>query len=687
MLLLHVTISAQEYLKQGDACYNEKKYTCAYDNYMKGYEAGLNAVKDILFYRIGYCLNNMKRYEEAKRWYWRSISEKNALNPNWDLASLYLNQKKYDSSAAYYMKAFALATTAEQKRNIAYWAGASYFNLKDYTRAKTQLMECIKQDTVYAPSHLLLGRTYLLQRDYTMAEKAFDKSLQYAKDSLSIGDIYLKKGEVYYTQKKYKEALPHYRNAALYNPKETTPITYAGDAYSNMDNQDSAAFYYQKAINMELAYEEDMDSVLVSNIYVALMAGRVKLKDTTRALQYLPLAMKYNILNDRVDTYLDMVYAKKDVKMLENLLPPYAIALKEIGEINEAAQLYTRLATVYKDMKLFPKVYSTLKNAMLVVPLNKTVVSSFINLLITDKKYKEANDTLNRVLPRMATADLPEIKSLKGELLYLQKDTAGAGVMLRDVVKSAFTNYNANFYLGLMALQRKDSITCRTYWSRIISNAFDKTKPAEKTLPVHRLNAMDNFIKGSDGSKISYAIDYFSIASRHFEYILEIDSSLPVNRVYAGVANLQARKIYTGKSHLQKAINFYQTKKDTLAIIYRWLGLAEMRGETIPNYTKAFEFYQKGIQANPADSAVVNDLASAYYEQKDYTKAADTFGKLTGIYKAKGNTAIAYYNKALCHYMNKQKTEAMADLTKSLAINPEYADAKKLKIEVEKLTQ
>ena len=678
---------AQEYLKQGDACYTQKSYACAYDNYMKGYEAGLNAVKDVLYYRIGYCLSSMKRYEEAKRWYWRAITEKNTLSPVWELASAHLSLKKYDSSAFYYVKAFALATTTEQKRNISYWAGASYFNLKDYSRAKTQLLECIKQDTAYGPSHLLLGRTYLLLKDYTTAEKTLYKALQYTKDSASISDTHLKIGEVYYTQRKYAEAVPHYRNAARYDPKETTPITYTGDAYSNMDNLDSATFYYQKAINMELAYEEDMDSVLVSNIYVALMAGRVKTKDTLRALQYLPQAMKYNILNDRVDTYLDMVYARKDVKMLESLIPPYAIALKEIGEVAEAAQLYTRLASVYKDMKLSPKVYSTLKSAMLIAPTNKAVISSFINLLIADKKFKEANDTLTRLLPQVAIADIPEIKGLKGELLYLQKDTAGAAVILRDVVKSTYSNYNANFYLGLMALQRKDSNTCRTYWSRISGTAFDKTKPAEKTLPVHRLLAMDNFIKGSDGRNSNYANSYFSTASSHFEYILGIDSSLPVNRMYAGVANLQARKIYTGKAHLEKAIALYQKKKDTLAMIYRWLGLAEMRGETMPNYTKAFDFYQKGIQANPADSAVVNDLASAYYEQKDYAKSAEFFGKLTGLYKAKGNISVAYYNKALCHYMNKQKAEAAADVAKSLAINPEYADAKKLKAELEKPTQ
>ena len=238
-----------------------------------------------------------------------------------------------------------------------------------------------------------------------------------------------------------------------------------------------------------------------------------------------------------------------------------------------------------------------------------------------------------------------------------------------------------------MAIQRKDTNTCRNYWNKIGSYAFDKSKPNEKTLPIHRLLGLDFFIKASDKNNTASATNFFSSAASHFEYILGIDSSLPTNRLYAGIANLQARKIYTGKTYLNRAIDFYQKKKDTLAIIYHWLGLAEMRGETIPNFTKAFEYYQKGIQVHPTDSTLVNDLAFAYYEKKDYINAAETFGKLIPMYKGTSNKALIYYNRALCYYMNKQKGEAVADVTKSLELNPQYAEAKKLKIELEKPAQ
>jgi|GEM_PF-4439148 len=686
MLLLHA-VTAQEYLKQGDACFTQKNYPCAYDNYMKGYEAGLNATKDVLYYRIGFCLNAMKRAEEAKRWLWRSITEKNTLSPNWELASVYLNLKKYDSSAFYYKKAFTMATTAEQKRNISYWAGASYFNLKDYFQARMQLLECIKQDSAYAPPHLLLGRTYYMQKEYPLAEKAFDKALLYEKDSLDISDIYLKKGEVYYVQKKYKEAIPHYRKAGLYDLESSTPDAYLGDTYKNMNNRDSALYHYKKAIDLELFYIEDADSIRIGSIYVAMTQVQLTAKDTVKAVEYLPLAIKYQPLNSNISYYVDLLYPRKDVKTLEAILPAYAKALKANKQEETAAGLYTKLAKLYKETRQTQKEYTALKTALGLAPSSKLPLMAFVNQLLEEKKFKEATDSINRRLTVIGKEHLPDINGLKGELLFLQKDTAGAATVLREVLKTSEYNYNANFYLGLMAMQRKDTNTCRTYWNKINGYAFDKSIPATKTLPVHRLAGMDYFIKANNNPTHINAAAFYTSAANHFDYILSIDSSLPANRLYAGVANLQSRRIYTGKTHLIRAIDFYQKKKDSLAMIYRWLGIAEMRGETLPNFAKALEYYQKGVQASPMDSAVVNDLASAYYEKKDYVNAAETFGKLISIYKGSTSKAIGYYNRALCYYMNKQKAEAIADVNKSLEMNTHYADAKKLKAELEKPSQ
>ena len=93
------------------------------------------------------------------------------------------------------------------------------------------------------------------------------------------------------------------------------------------------------------------------------------------------------------------------------------------------------------------------------------------------------------------------------------------------------------------------------------------------------------------------------------------------------------------------------------------------------------------MAANPSDSSIVTDLGTAYYQQKNYIKAAETFGKVIGIQKGTSNKAVAYYNRALSYYMNKQKAEAIADVNKCLELNPQNADAKKLKTELDKPSQ
>ena len=109
---------------------------------------------------------------------------------------------------------------------------------------------------------------------------------------------------------------------------------------------------------------------------------------------------------------------------------------------------------------------------------------------------------------------------------------------------------------------------------------------------VYKFMGSRYFELGSKNPSLAY--NYYTSASEAFDKVLAIDSNQAVIRLYAGVTHLQLKRIYTGKSHLVKATDLYQKKKDTLAIVYRWLGFAELRGETIPNYTKAYDYYQKG---------------------------------------------------------------------------------------------
>ncbi len=690
-IFMAYTTHAQDYLKQGDACYTQKNYTCAYDNYMKGYEANLSAQKNILYFRIGYCLNNMRRFEEAKVWFLRALKEKTELDPTWSLAFAHYSTFKYDSSAIYYVRAYGLATTNENKKSTSYYAGLSYFLGKNYTAALTQFNTCFKLDSTDLNTQTYLARTYFSLKNYTVAEKEFRKLLTISKDSSSISYAHKMIGETFYNQRNYAIAIQSYGSAIQYNPKDRNLLGYIGDCYINQKKNDSARLMYQLAIDQTKNQKPQRlgDSIFIGDMSRGLLNTYINEKDTLNAVRKLADIIKYDIENEQITNLLNvLVIRRNDLKTFEGMIPSLIAGYKLYGMQTELAWLYNNAGMLYEQAKQQPKAMSNYRLAVQAsIPPTDYIGAGFIKSLIKEKKYKEASDSINRweSIPNKFPVLFKQFAlSMKGRIAYAQNDTATAAAHFKEVIKLNYTSHDANLFMGAMAMSKKDSAMAYNYWSRILSSGSFGAEQ-DMAMQVYKFVGIRNFESASKNP--SYGLSAYTNASQAFDKLFAIDSNQALIRLYAGITHLQLKRIYTGKSHLLKAVDLYQKKKDSLAIVYRWLGFAEMRGETIPNYTKAFDYYQKGIQANPSDSAVINDLATAYYQQKDYAKAAETFGKSTATYKSINNKAVAHYNKALSLYMNKQKVEATAEVNKSLELNPQYADAKKLKTELEKPTQ
>lgn len=691
IVLLCTYTHAQDYLKQGDACYTQKNYSCAYDNYMKGYEANLPAQKNLLYFRIGYCLNNMKRFEESKVWLRRALNEKTELDPTWSMAFAHYSTYKYDSAAIYYTRAYSLATSNENKKSIAYYAGLSFYNVKNYSSALTQFINCLKHDTADLNTQTYIARTQFALKNYTTAENEFRKLLIVSKDSASISYAHKMIGEVFYNQRKYPTAISSYRNALQYTPKDYQLLGYIGDCYLNQSKNDSARLIYQQAIDGTKSQQKLFlsDSIFMADLSRGLLSTYINQKDTLNAIRKLSEIIRYDIEQEQIANLLNvLVVQRRDLKALESLMPVLISGYKLYSMKAELASLYNNAAIVYDQLKMQPKAIAHYRLAVQAnYPPTDYIGSGFIKNLIKEKKYKEASDSVNNweKLPNKYPDLYKQFtQNMKGRIAYAQNDTATAARYFKETIKLNYTSPDANLFLGKMLLDRKDSSAAFNYWGRITS-AINFITEQEAILEVFKFVGLRYFESASKNP--TYGYTSFTSASDFFDKAFAIDSNQALIRLYAGITHLQLKRIYTGKSHLLKAVDLYQKKKDTLGIVYRWLGYAEMRGETLPNYTKAFDYYQKGIQANPLDSAIVNDLATAYYQQKDYVKAAEHFGKTTNLYKSTGNKAVSFYNKALSLYMNKQKTEAMAEVTRSLELNPKYADALKLKAELEKPTQ
>lgn len=688
-LLLAVLLSAahaQDYLRQGDACYNQKDYNCAYTNYIKGYEAGMSAVKDILYARIGYCLNNMQRYAEAKPWFWRSLAEKNNADANWNLASAHLNLKNYDSSAYYYVRTLPMLTANESKRNVAYWAAASYFNNKKYPDAEKLIDESLKYDSVYISSRVLKGRIQQARVNYDAAITTFMRTLLLVTDSFNIGDLNERIGEVYYGQKKYMEAIPFYREAARYQPEETTMLRYIGDAFYNAGKTDSAELYYKQGLTREKAFPPaDMDSALITTYHKMLINTRLKAKDTLNGLKtYLPDLIRYDAEGLSAYTYVDQLLKSGDQKSIELVLPLYIKALELQKRPLEAAEWQTNWAAYYERIKQPLKAVPLYKSAMAIAPAAKAPLNGLLTLLVNDKKYKEALDSLTKRMPRLSENDRFSLLGRKAELSYKLKDTVTAGAACKELLSKNLYHFDGNYYLGMMALERKDSAYCNVLWDRI-RNANTGNQLRDNQYAFHRYIGIVLYAQAASNNQ-PFGSSYYNYALEHLNKALAIDSSQGVVLLYTGAANIYAKKMEEAGRRFSKALTIYQKKKDSLAITYRYMGFGEMRARSTPDFNAAINYYNKAIEANPKDSSLVNDLARVYFEMKDYTKAAEIFGKQIAMMKEPVALAGVYYNRAISYYYNKQKKEAAADVAKSLELDPKNADAKKLKTELEKPT-
>ncbi len=692
----------QEYTKLGDACYKNKDYTCAYDNYMKAYALKVDAKKEILYVRIGYCLAQMKKYEEARIWYWHSLSEKENLTAIWNLASACYQLKRYDSAAIYYTKAYSLATELEDKKSTSYWSSKSYFAQKNYTQARTQINESLKLDSAFENARLLLADIAYQLKDYPLAEKTYLTSLATEKDSSTISAINRNLGHIYYNAKKYPESLPFYRNALRFNEKNTTLMEYCGDTHYHLNITDSVKYYYKKALDGKLASVNGFDSSKIGSLSMSLISNALITKDTLQALQYLPVVVKYDPSNGNLERELNtLLTLRKDIRSMETIIPEYAPLLVSMQKKYTAGQWYQRMGTLYEEQKQTQKAMQSYRTAMAYDQTSYAPVNLFLNLLISNKKYQEALDSIDKKL-LIGGYNKPRLLSVKGKIMYLQKDTANAAGSFREALKSDSYTFEPNYYLGTMALQRKDSVTAFSYWEKI-SNYLSPSAdiPKEALVTVFRFNGVWYFKKAMSAT---IANSYYSTSADYFNRSLEIDSTLPAIKYYAGYANLQTaikydvpggprltslqiskrNEIYTkARYQLMQSLDIYKQKKDSLGMTYRWLGFIAAKG---PGGTikEAIPLYQKAHESNPKDSGIIDDLGIAYYMEKEYVKASETFGKNLSMLKNGANRAEAFYKRAISYYQNKQKELALADVGQCLTLSPEHVEGKKLKAELEK---
>ena len=109
----------------------------------------------------------------------------------------------------------------------------------------------------HAEPYYFKGLYYENKGNYKEAIQYFDEAIRHDYNFL---DAYMDKGETYYDQKKYTDALKAFQFAAKVFPSEALPYYWIGKTQQALGNKDEARLNYQRAYGLDKTLTEAKDS-------------------------------------------------------------------------------------------------------------------------------------------------------------------------------------------------------------------------------------------------------------------------------------------------------------------------------------------------------------------------------------------------------------------------------------------
>ena len=163
-----------------------------------------------------------------------------------DIANYYYNAKDYDKAIQYYKKVPTTGMTREQKSEVRFRMGYSFFVNKDFTNAKNNFKEIQNFENKYFyPTNYYLGLTYFFEGNYSEAGKKFrvvEKSSRYKPHI----PFYL--AQIYFAEARYDELIsyaePRVKDPKITKRKEVQQLI--GQAYFELEDYQRALPYLEE---------------------------------------------------------------------------------------------------------------------------------------------------------------------------------------------------------------------------------------------------------------------------------------------------------------------------------------------------------------------------------------------------------------------------------------------------------
>jgi tetratricopeptide (TPR) repeat protein len=198
------------------------------------------------YFNLGLLNHQQQNLKEAMVNYLKCIE----LNPNNEIACnnlglVYLAQQDLESALKYFQQAININPEyAPAYCNL----GTIYQEQKNYTSAVASFEKAITINPNYAKAYFNLGNCYNQQELYTQAEACYLQAIKIQPDYTfpypALGSLYQKQGNII-------QAINYYKQALNLQPKNSDIYNKLGYIYYDNQDLNQAVYYYQKLVEVE----------------------------------------------------------------------------------------------------------------------------------------------------------------------------------------------------------------------------------------------------------------------------------------------------------------------------------------------------------------------------------------------------------------------------------------------------
>ncbi len=129
-------------------------------------------------------------------------------------------------------------------------AGVGYFEIGDYEKAATNLLQTIDLCSFHHKALLVLGTLYLKLRKLDKAERFLEASVEIAPNN-ALGHLNL--GAVYSVERKYEQGIKEFEKAIRLAPDDPRPYLGLAKVHSLLGQTERAEYYYRQVIKLDKA--------------------------------------------------------------------------------------------------------------------------------------------------------------------------------------------------------------------------------------------------------------------------------------------------------------------------------------------------------------------------------------------------------------------------------------------------